>query len=264
MRAVFCWLLFWFLWLNPVQAGPLLDRLATFPEWQTKPLVQPAEGDLIYPAWFAGTWTMTSTLVDLVAPLAPDVVTPGFDRNQQYLNQPITCQVRFVRASSLPGEFSASPLNLPLKALNNDPLVSDRAFNGLNLARAYLGNRAVLSVEVDPTAPNRQITTFREGRQLVSVVTGRAVEEVGSDRFITTELFQQIFRGTPQPYLNQVETTTDYHLLSGQKRAIVADQVTAIYLSPQDPEYFKAVNKPVALYRYRLEFSGSPSLPVKE
>ncbi|WP_421656568.1 DUF6816 family protein [Leptothermofonsia sp. ETS-13] len=244
--------------MNPSQAGPLLERMAAFPQWEIKPFVQPAEGDLTYPIWFAGTWTMTSTLVNLVAPLAPDFVTPGFDSNRQYLNQPITCQIRFVKASSLPNEFSTFPLNLPLKALNQDPIVADRAFNGFNLARAYLGDRAVVSVEVDPATPNRQITTFRAGRQLVSVVTGRAIEKVGSNRFITTELFQQIFRGTPQPYMNQVETTTDYHLLPSREGAIVADQVTAIYLSPQDPQYFKATDKPVALYRYRLEF-----LPVK-
>jgi hypothetical protein len=44
--------------------------------------------------------------------------------------------------------------------------------------------------------------------------------------------------------------------------AIIAEQVTAIYLSPQDPNYFEAIDpeslfgqpRPVALYRYRLEF----------
>ena len=34
-----------------------------------------------------------------------------------------------------------------------------------------------------------------------------------------------------------------------------ADQITAIYLSPQDPDYFKAKGQPVALYRYQLSFS---------
>ncbi|MEL6327067.1 MAG: DUF6816 family protein, partial [Cyanobacteria bacterium J06626_23] len=40
----------------------------------------------------------------------------------------------------------------------------------------------------------------------------------------------------------------------GEHPAITADQITAIYLSPRDPDYFKAFNKPVALYRYRLTF----------
>jgi hypothetical protein len=34
---------------------------------------------------------------------------------------------------------------------------------------------------------------------------------------------------------------------------MVADQMTAVYLSPQDPDFFKSGNQPVALYRYRLE-----------
>jgi hypothetical protein len=43
---------------------------------------------------------------------------------------------------------------------------------------------------------------------------------------------------------------------------ITADQITAIYLSPQDPDYFKTLvsdnplsgPRPVALYRYSMEF----------
>ena len=33
---------------------------------------------------------------------------------------------------------------------------------------------------------------------------------------------------------------------------IEAEQITAIYLSPQDPDYFTAAGRPVALYRYEL------------
>jgi hypothetical protein len=244
--------LVWFLLGSTAQAGELVERLATFPDWQQKPAVQPASGDLSYPAWFAGTWDMTSRLVDLVAPLAPDIVTPGFDSNRQYLSQPITCRVRFVSARSLPQTVATLPLTLP-QVQTDVPIVSDRAFNGLNLAQAYLGDQAVLAVEVDPTNPNRQVTTLRGDRQLVSVVSGRAVEAPAGDRFLTTELFQQVFRGTAQPYLNQVETTTDYHY--SNKGKITADQITAIYLSPQDPQYFKAGDRAVALYRYQLTLS---------
>ncbi len=60
-----------------------------------------------------------------------------------------------------------------------------------------------------------------------------------------------------QIYLNEVETTTAYQLLSSG--AIAANQLTAIYLSPQGPDYFAAIGHPVALYRYRLDL-----LPVDE
>lgn len=231
------------LWSGVAAASPLSDRLAQFPDWH-KPPVQAAKGDLGYPDWFAGDWQVTTTLVDLAAPIAPDVVTPGFESNRAYLNQPVPFAVRFVQRGR--------------------QLVSDRAYNGLNLAKAYLGDRAVLAVKVDPSNPNRQITLLRNDRealrepyrQLVSTVTGRATESPSLDTFLTSEVFQQEFRGTPQLYFNTVETTTAYQHFAGNPE-IKADQVTAVYLSPQDPDYFKAGDRPVALYRYHLEFASN-------
>ena len=244
-----CLVLVLLLWNGEAAAGQLAERLASFPRWENKPLVQPAKGDLVYPDWIAGTWNVTSTLVDLVAPLAPDVVTPGFESNRQYLQKPVTFQVRFIKD------------RLPLPSLKLIPqlvgvrsaVVADRAYNGLNLARAYLGDRAVLSVKVDPDSPNRQITLL-SGRQLISTITGRATETPEKGKFITTEVFQQLFRGRAQPHFNQVETTTAYRQTSIPNPAIEADQITAIYLSPQDPDYFAAGSRPVALYRYQLKF----------
>ncbi|PSB26578.1 hypothetical protein C7B82_19355 [Stenomitos frigidus ULC18] len=251
-----CVLLCWLLSISTAHAGLLADRLSAFPKWDTKPAVQAADGDLEYPEWLLGTWTMTSTLVELAAPLAPDVITPGFDSNQQYLNQSIACKVRFVPSSTLPTNHGLLSL-LPFKGLIKDPVVSDRAFNGFNLAKAYLGD-SVLAVNVDPRSPNRQMTLLEGGRQLISVVTARAFETPDPEHFLTTELFQQVFRGVPNPYLNQVETTTAYQRLTANpvtdQPTIEADQVTAIYLSPQDPQYFKAGDRPAALYRYHLEF----------
>jgi hypothetical protein len=232
---------------SPVWAGALFDRVSAFPDWQSKPSVDRAVGDLLYPNWIAGTWHVKSTLIDLVAPLAPEIVTPGFEGNRDAVNQPIEFDVRFT-----------SQQNKRLKS----EVIADRAFNGLNIARAYLGDRAVLSVKVDPNSSNKQImvlsgepSTGRSSRILTSTITGRAIETPSPDQFITSEIFQQVFRGATQPYLNQVETTTAYKYSCGQNRAIAADQITAIYLSPQDPNYFKANGKPVALYRYCLEFS---------
>jgi hypothetical protein len=263
------------------QAGQLADRLAQFPRWESKPPVTAAKGDLIYPDWMEGTWSVTSKLVDQVAPLAPEVVTPGFEGNRRYLNEPVNFWVHFLSLSSpsigsTPATQTAiSDRFLPLKAQNSGrtqehPLdkmprvVADRAFNGLNIARAYLGDRMIQSVKVDPNSPNRQITSLRAGRQLISVVTGRASETPSPDWFIATEVTNQLFRGVPQPYFNQVETTTAYHRLPASSSGAVelrrsprivieADQVTAVYLSPQDIDYFKAFDRPVALYRYRLE-----------
>ena len=269
-------------WAGPQQLGVLTDalgrgqlseRVASFPNWTTKPPVKVSEGDLVYPEWFEGTWDMTSTLVDMVAPLAPDVVTPGFEGNRQFLDQPITAPIRFVRKPVESGRF----LGQAIKA--KEKVVSDRSFNGLSLARAYLGDEAVEDVKVDPENPNRQITFLQGRHQLSSTVTGRLVEQESGDDFTTTEVFQQFFGGDrPTIYLNEVENTTAYHYYApgdGDEMSsanaptvatghITADQITAIYLSPQDPDYFKALDKPVALYRYQLELiptlDASPTL----
>ncbi|MEH1942868.1 MAG: DUF6816 family protein [Nostoc sp.] len=244
-------LLFLFLlWGGEALAGELSERLANFPQWEKLTSVQPASGDLVYPEWMAGYWQVTSTLVDLAAPLAPEIVTPGFEGNRRQLNQPVSFVVRFVKEQPHVSGLKILP-KIDYKSPN---LVADRAFNSLNLARAYLGDEAVLLVKVDPDSPNRQITFLRSSRQLVSIVTARGIETTPDGKFITTELFQQLFKGGSRPYLNSVESTTAYHKLSTANPAIEADQVTAVYLSPQDPDYFKAGSRPVALYRYRLEF----------
>ena len=246
----FSLMLFLLLGNNEAQAGELAKHLAKFPQWEKLTSVKPAKGDLVYPDWIAGTWKVTSKLVDLAAPLAPDIVTPGFEGNRSQLNQPISFLVKFVKVK---------PTNSGLKILDNfqnqtSILVADREFNSLNLTRAYLGDQAVLSSKVDPESPNRQITFLRGERQLISIITARATETTPDGQFITSEVFQQLFKGGSLPYFNTVESTTAYQKLSTSSPAIRADQVTAVYLSPQDPDYFTAGSRPVALYRYRLEF----------
>ncbi|NJM72532.1 MAG: hypothetical protein HC769_28495 [Cyanobacteria bacterium CRU_2_1] len=247
----FCLIVVFLLFDAEAQAGELSERLAHFPQWEKLTSVRPAVGDLVYPNWIMGSWQVKSTLIDLVAPLAPDIVTPGFEGNRQYLNKPISFQVRFVRETT-----PHSGLKIIPRISHKSAVVADRAFNGLNLARSYLGD-TVLSVKVDPNSPNRQITFLRGERQLVSIVAARATETTRDGKFITIEVFQQLFKGGGRPYFNTVESTTAYRRLdqlNPVNPAIEADQITAIYLSPQDPNYFAALSRPVALYRYRLEF----------
>lgn len=227
-------------------AETLFKRLEKFPQWESLAPVEIATGDLIYPDWMAGIWEVTSILTEQVAPLAPEIVTPGFTGNQKYLNQPIKFKVKFEH------KYTATAAKSPVPVIikNQLPVVADRAFNGLNIATAYLGNDAVLNVKVAPENPNRQITFLRGERQLISTVTGRKSETPTTDKFIATEVNQQLFRGSDPIYLNEVETTTAYQLLKSGN--IEADQITAIYLSPQDPNYFTAAGHPVALYRYHL------------
>jgi hypothetical protein len=40
---------------------------------------------------------VTSTLIDQIAPLQPEIISSGFERNRQWLDQPVTFPVRFTR-----------------------------------------------------------------------------------------------------------------------------------------------------------------------
>lgn len=239
-------LLICFSYTQIVLASPLVERIEQYPDWNNKPPTQVAKGDLIYPEWMAGTWDVTSTLIEQIAPLAPDVITPGFESNQKYLEQPINFQVRFGP------EYYLAPKNLLLSQINTKttPIVADRVFNGEQIAIAYLGNNNILKVKLDPDNSNRQITFLKNERKLISTVTERASETPNTNQFIATEVTQQFFRSPQRIYLNEVETTTFYEL--NKPNCLKADQITAIYLSPQDPDYFKAINRPVAIYHYLL------------
>ena len=231
-------------------AASLTDRIEQFPQWNAKPTVKLAKGNLEYPEWMAGTWNVKSTLVEQVAPLAPDIVTPGFEDNQDYLNKEITFQVRFGR------EYDVAPTGFLSAFKTFQPaVVADRAFNGQKIAETYLGEDNVYRVKVDPDNPNQQITFLKGDRKLISKITGRAKETTAEDRFITTEVTQQLFRSPERLYLNEVETTSSYRLIDRDR--IIAEQITAIYLSPQDPDYFTAGDRPVALYRYHLDLTSN-------
>ncbi len=282
MRVLLITIVSLFLFVFPAQAETLVDRLAAYPHWQSKPTLNPNFEEVAYPAWMAGTWVCESTLVDMVAPLAPKVTTPGFEGNRKYLNEPVSFEVRFGPTKTKPMVRWGFPtgINFSRSAQDakNQKIVVDRAFNGLSIASAYLGEGAVRSVVINPNLPNEQLTTLKDGLELLSITTGHQSEMPETDRFLTSEFFQQIFRGTETPFLNQVETTTEYKYSSvkdslnldskpdvtdlistsserNEIPKIVADQYTAIYLSPQDPNYFEAIGVPVALYRYRLELT---------
>jgi hypothetical protein len=237
-------------------AGGLSERITQYPHWHEPQLTQ-HKGELTYPEWFRGEWTVTSTLLEQVAPLAPAIVTPGFEGNRKYLDRPISFPVRF-RSDDVDRRSKVSVLNLPRIASSQiEPqIVADRAFNGMSIATAYLGSELVRSVKVDPHNSTRQITQLAQERQLVSFVSGFEAEIADPQHFLATEVSQQIFRGDSNIYLNTVETTTSYQFSSIPTPKITATQISAIYLSPQDPDYFRALdprNRPVALYKYRLD-----------
>jgi hypothetical protein len=237
-------------------AGALIDRINQYPNWDSRSQLAQHEGELTYPEWFRGRWIATSTLLEQIAPLAPEIVTPGFESNRQYIDKPIEFTVQFVPTDPNRA-IKFSPLNLPrLKSSLPAPqIVADRAFNGLNIATAYLSAANVKSVTIDPRNSTKQITQLTQDRQLETFVTGFDREIPDPNRFIATERSQQIFRTSSTIYLNTVETTTSYQFSPIPIPTITATQISAIYLSPQDPDYFRSLTKPnraVAIYKYRL------------
>lgn len=82
---------------NNAIAETLTSRINDFPHWENKPSISIAKEDLIYPDWMAGNWNVKSTLIDMVAPLAPEIVTPGFENNRKYLHKSVNFQVRFLK-----------------------------------------------------------------------------------------------------------------------------------------------------------------------
>ncbi len=273
MRVLLITIISLLLFTLPVQAQPLIDRIATYPDWHSKPDTKSQFEEVNYPTWMSRTWHCKSTLVEMIAPLeSQKLTTPGFEGNRKYLNQPVTFDVKFGPSTVKPKGSFGLP-NFGLIQQNEAKIVVDRIFNALSISSAYLGEGVVESVRINPQNPQEQLTTLKDGLQLLSITTGHNSDRPNDNQFITTEVFQQIFRGSDNPYLNQVETTTNYQYQSSNHSvdstlssneiktdrnefpAIVADQYTAIYLSPRDPDYFKALETPVALYRYHLKLT---------
>lgn len=281
LRLLLVCVLFLGFMVLPAQAASLTDRLNAYPDWHSKPELNSNFEEVAYPSWMSGTWICESTLIDMVAPV-PNVTTPGFEGNRKYLNQPVRFDVRFGPTKIKAQRKFGIPTVMNFSS-SQEKVVVDRVFNGLSIARAYLGDGAVQSVRINPNLPNEQLTTLKDGLQLVSVTTGHQSERPTPNLFLTSEFFQQIFRSSDQPFLNQVETTTKYSYIPASPLTspnldansnaevdlvkadrneiptIVADQYTAIYLSPQDPNYFEAIGTPVALYRYQLKLTPAKS-----
>ena len=110
---------------NPVHAAEY-----NLPSWYHQPIVEDAKGDLSYPDWMAGTWQVTNILEEQVAPLAPDIVSPGFEDNQKYIGEPIIFSVRFGKEY-----YITEPRWFFIPSITKEhPVVADRAFNGRSIA----------------------------------------------------------------------------------------------------------------------------------
>ena len=199
-------------------------RAAQWPEWSLPaPLPRPERQDLIYPAWFAGRWQVSSGDISFEA---------------RFCQQP--------EVMRKPGRGERA-------------VVGDRAFNALNIGKAVLGEQ-LLSVRSDPANPNRQIALLADRQELESQVVGRRSETpaitggstaaggstatgsstVGSTagstanstapEFWADELSLQVLHGPGEPRLSRVETLS--HFVLQADGSIQGEQWQASYPSP--------------------------------
>ena len=191
-------------------------RAAQWPEWSLPaPLPRPERQDLIYPAWFAGRWQVSSGDISFEA---------------RFCQQP--------EVMGKPGRGERA-------------VVGDRAFNALNIGKAVLGEQ-LLSVRSDPANPNRQIALLADRQELESQVVGRrseipavigestaAADPTASGRstagstapeFWADELSLQLLHGPGEPRLSRVETLS--HFVLQADGSIMGEQWQASYPSP--------------------------------
>jgi hypothetical protein len=235
-------------WQNPLPSSAitLKERVNNYPQWEHKIYLPTPEKDLIFPQWFEGTWKVTSILTEQIAPFAPQFTTPGFEQNQVYIDRPISFDVRYITSNFIPKQDNFLPAVVNQKEI----IIADRLFNGLSIAQAYIGKENVKNVVVNPNNSTEQITNFRTNNSLISTIIGRQQETISEQEFITSEITRQFFRRPESIYLNFVENITKYNLIN--PNLIQGEQISAVYLSPQDPDYFIAIDKPVSLYHYFL------------
>jgi hypothetical protein len=207
-------------------------RAAQWPEWSLPaPLPRPERQDLIYPAWFAGRWQVSSGAISFEA---------------RFCQQP--------EVMRKPGRGERA-------------VVGDRAFNALSIGKAVLGEQ-LLSVRSDPANPNRQIALLADRQELESQVVGRRSETpaitggskaaggstaAGSStagstaaadptaavrstdgstapEFWADELSLQVLHGPGEPRLSRVETLS--HFVLQADGSIQGEQWQASYPSP--------------------------------
>jgi hypothetical protein len=200
-------------------ASPLEQRCAAWPTWRLPaPLPRPGRGDLLYPAWFAGDWQVSSW----DAGASPESA--------------VHWRVHF-----LPGPAGR--------------VVGDRAANAAAVGRALLGD-GLLSVRDDPANPNRQLAQLRGGQRLESTVLGRRSEtsREGST-FLSDELSLQVLHGVGDPRVSRIETLSRYERQGeGLASWIAAEQWQARYGSPAEG----LVAAPQASSHWRLRLDPLP------
>ena len=153
---------------------PLEQRLLAWPAWSLPaPLPRPGRGDLVWPAWFAGDWEVSSEDTD--------------------------------------GDGPALHWHARFHTDGTGGAVADRAFNARAIGRAAFGDQ-LLSVVDDPANPNRQLTRLGGERLLETTVVGRRSALPSDQAFLADELSLQVLHGPGEPRIQRVEVLGRWQL----------------------------------------------------
>ena len=174
----------------------LSQRQLAWPEWQLPAaLPRPRRSDdLLYPQWFAGTWTVES--IDLSD------------------DSSLVHSARFTTAER-----------------GGPGVVGDRVFNAKSIGRVLLGDQ-LLTVEQAPGQVNRQLARLSGDRQLETTVIGRRQSNLGAAVFQSDELVLQILHGPGAPRISRIETLSRYQRCDRDSTRICALQWQARFPPP--------------------------------
>lgn len=166
---------------------------------------------------------------------------------------------------------------LPLNALPADSLLTTLSpalnpcrYNTAAMMAAYYGQSINFSNRIDwnPSDPNVLRLSMPGGLAIRTRVTRRSEAYPEPSRIETSEYVEQIFDdpGAAAPRVKASQCFTKYKFRREAAAAadngpvVVATQVVSDYLTPYDGEelYFKAMNRPVAQYTYKMAFVRLP------
>ena len=269
-------------------AESLAARLAAAGDLQ-QPWQQPpwAAKQLYYPRFMFGEWQVDMTFSAVRAPLGRKLVPQGFldaaDAAAEDGGVGSTYSFRQRFYSTLPDTFENNMIVQLGLGMPRDAIIADRAYNSRQSTDAFLGYAgAVSSSEYDPSnsplrqvlmlgtlgpdaapLPPRRIELYINALRSESGAAGGGSEaeqprepsiynagEAGrpGETFATGERLRQVMVGVRQADVTDYELLHEYRL---EKDGLVTGrQRSALYLQPQQAQYFEAGGRAVAVYDY--------------
>lgn len=232
-----------------------------------KPVFNVPPGELGFPAWFEGEWDCSMTFRGYEFPKLATV------SRQDIVNDVAIAGFQKLSIAHVPDVGREKTEFVARWARRGPKVVEDKAGNYAALINAVLGYQAVDDIVYDGARePNRCSIVFAQGRtrnaeRIELFANARASEAVSDTIFLTSEYSRQVTFSPSTLSTVARQAVTEYqsfwtHRLEGD--TIRSNLLTAAYLEPQDPLFFKAVDQPVAVYSHDLLFRPRQATAAKE